>query len=205
MSGRRIDLAGMAAGGQALTAGAAGVGFGAPLPYDLPTAVSQVTNGGGDYGGGFSDRVELANAAYGQGETLATPLQMALVAAAVANDGLLMRPRVVTAIVSPDGATVTERGPQEWRRVMDPSIARPIRDAMTLAVEGEYGRLFTTGAKVPGILTAGKSGTAETGGSGEPHSWFIGFAPANDPQIAIAVLVEGGGSGATRASPIAGR
>ena len=197
-------LAGMAAGGQALTDWAAGVGFGAPLPYDLPTAVSQVTNGGGDYGGGFSDRVELANAAYGQGETLATPLQMALVAAAVANDGLLMRPRVVTAIVSPDGATVTERGPQEWRRVMDPSIARPIRDAMTLAVEGEYGRLFTTGAKVPGILTAGKSGTAETGGSGEPHSWFIGFAPANDPQIAIAVLVEGGGSGATRASPIAG-
>ena len=75
---------------------------------------------------------------------------------------------------------------------------------LLLAVEGEYGRLFTTGAKVPGILTAGKSGTAETGGSGEPHSWFIGFAPANDPQIAIAVLVEGGGSGATRASPIAG-
>jgi peptidoglycan glycosyltransferase len=198
-------LAGMAAGGQALADWAGGLGFGAPLPYDLPTAVSQVTNGGGDYGGGFTDRVELANAAYGQGETLATPLQMALVAAAVANDGLLMRPRVVTAIVSPDGRTVTERGPQEWRRVMDPSVARPIREAMTLAVEGEYGRLYTTGAKVPGVLTAGKSGTAEIGGSGEPHSWFIGFAPADDPQIAIAVVVEGGGSGATRASPIAGR
>jgi penicillin-binding protein A len=197
-------LAGMAAGGQALADWAAKAGFGAPLPYDLPTAVSQVTNGGGDYGGGFTDRVELANASYGQGETLATPLQMALVAAAVANDGVLMRPRAVTAIVPPDGGAVSERGPVEWRRVMDPSMAQSITEAMTLAVEGEYGRLFTTGAKVPGVLTAGKSGTAEIGGSGEPDSWFIGFAPANDPQIAIAVVVEGGGSGATRASPIAG-
>jgi peptidoglycan glycosyltransferase len=76
---------------------------------------------------------------------------------------------------------------------------------MILAVEGEYGPLFTSGAKVPGVLTAGKSGTAEIGGSGEPHSWFIGFAPADDPQIAIAVVVENGGSGASRAAPIAGR
>ncbi len=58
---------------------------------------------------------------------------------------------------------------------------------------------------MPGVLTAGKSGTAQLDGSAKPHSWFIGFAPANDPQIAIAVLVESGGSGATRASPIAGR
>ena len=64
---------------------------------------------------------------------------------------------------------------------------------------------FTSGAKVPGVLTAGKSGTAEIGGSGEPNSWFIGFAPADDPQIAIAVVVEHGGSGATRAAPIAGQ
>ncbi len=76
---------------------------------------------------------------------------------------------------------------------------------MTEAVEGELGRRFTAGARVPGVLTAGKSGTAELGGSGEPHSWFIGFAPADQPRIAIAVLVEQGGRGGEVAAPIAGR
>ena len=75
---------------------------------------------------------------------------------------------------------------------------------MTRAVEGPLGRKFTTGAKVPGITTAGKSGTAELGGKGEPHSWFIGFAPAEQPTIAIAVLVEQAGRGAEVAAPIAG-
>ena len=82
--------------------------------------------------------------------------------------------------------------------------ADAITAAMLEAVEGDLGRQFTRGAKVPGIPTAGKSGTAELGGSGEPHSWFIGFAPANDPQIAIAVLVERGGRGGARAAPLAG-
>jgi peptidoglycan glycosyltransferase len=79
-----------------------------------------------------------------------------------------------------------------------------VRDAMERAVEGQYGRLFTAGAKVPGVPTAGKSGTAELGGGGEPHSWFIGFAPANDPVVAIAVLVERGGRGGERAAPLGG-
>ena len=163
-----------------------------------------MTGGTGQDPGGFADRVELANASYGQAQVLVTPMQMALVAAAVANDGTIMRPRVVTAVVSPDG-TVTERPAEVWLKPFGADVARPIREAMTLAVEGQYGRLFTSGAKVPGVLTAGKSGTAELGGSGEPHSWFIGFAPADHPTIAIAVVVENGGSGASRASPIAGR
>ena len=75
---------------------------------------------------------------------------------------------------------------------------------MRQAVEGDIGRQFTAGAKVPGIPTAGKSGTAELGGTGEPHSWFIGFAPADAPTVAIAVLVEQGGRGAEAAAPIAG-
>ncbi len=197
-------LAGLATGGADLVRWAAAMGFGGSIPYDLPTEVSQVTSGKGSAPGGFVDRVELANAAYGQGEVLATPLQMALVAAAVANDGVIMRPRVVTAVVSPSGA-VTPRPAEVWVRAFGPDVAKPIREAMTLAVEGRYGELFTSGAKVPGVLTAGKSGTAEIGGNGEPNSWFIGFAPADDPQIAIAVVVEHGGSGATRASPIAGQ
>ncbi len=76
---------------------------------------------------------------------------------------------------------------------------------MTLAVEGQYGRLFTEGAQVPGVPVAGKSGTAQLGGTGEPHSWFIGFAPADAPTIAIAVIIEKGGRGGERAAPLAGR
>ncbi len=197
-------LAGLATGGAELAARAAAMGFGGPIPYDVPTETSQVTNGTGSAPGGFTDDVELANASYGQGQVLATPLQMALVAAAVANDGVIMRPRAVTAVVSPDGA-VTERPAEVWLRAFGADVARPVKAAMTLAVEGEHGALFTSGAKVPGVLTAGKSGTAEIGGTGEPNSWFIGFAPADDPQIAIAVVVEHGGSGASRASPIAGK
>jgi cell division protein FtsI/penicillin-binding protein 2 len=75
---------------------------------------------------------------------------------------------------------------------------------MVAAVEGPLGKRFTAGAKVPGVTTAGKSGTAELGGTGEPHSWFIGFAPAEDPRVAIAVLVEQAGRGGEVASPIAG-
>src|SRR6185437_4395087 len=91
-------LAGLKIGGVALADYAGRLGFGEPIPFDLPTAVSQVTNGSGDAPGGFVDDVELANAAYGQAETFVTPLQMALVAGTVANGGELMRPRLVTAI-----------------------------------------------------------------------------------------------------------
>jgi penicillin-binding protein A len=196
-------LAGLATGGQELASWAERVGFGDPIPFDLPTAASQVTNGGGSFGGGFSDDVELANAAYGQGETLATPLQMALVAATIANRGTLMRPHLVTRLSGRDGDTTIE--PQVWHEVVSPEVAGVVNAAMVGAVEGEQGRLFTAGAKVPGVLTAGKSGTAQLDGSARPHSWFIGFAPADAPRVAIAVLVESGGSGATRASPIAGK
>jgi penicillin-binding protein A len=88
--------------------------------------------------------------------------------------------------------------------VISAAAAGSIADAMVQAVEGPLGRQFTTGAKVPGITTAGKSGTAELGGTGEPHSWFIGFAPAQSPRVAIAVLVEQAGRGAEVAAPIAG-
>lgn len=195
-------LAGLKTGGANLKDYASRLGFGAPIPFDLPTAASQVTNGSGSAAGGFVDDVELANASYGQAETFVTPLQMALVAATVANDGELMRPRLVTALTGKQGTRGI--GPESLRRVISQDDANAITAAMVAAVEGDVGRQFTTGAKVPGVTTAGKSGTAELGGSGEPHSWFIGFAPANDPQIAIAVLVERGGRGGARAAPLAG-
>ena len=179
------------------------MGFDAPLPFELPTAISQVTNGDGSGPGGFADDVELANAAYGQAETFVTPLQMALVAATVANDGALMKPHLVTSMSGKNGGS-RAFGPERMAQVIDAADARDINRAMVAAVEGDLGRLFTTGAKVPGVTTAGKSGTAELGGTGEPHSWFIGFAPADAPTVAIAVLVEQAGRGGEVAAPIAG-
>ena len=195
-------LTGLETGGDALAAEAEEMGFGAPLPFPLATSPSQVTGGGGDFGGGFGDAVELANAAFGQGETFVTPLQMALVTAGVANDGVIMTPRLVDAFVGQDGTTTV--GSEVWRRVMTSQVAAEVTTAMVRAVEGELGRHFTSGAQIQGIHVAGKSGTAEIGGGTEPHSWFIGFAPADDPTIVIAVIVEHGGRGGARAAPVAG-
>jgi penicillin-binding protein A len=196
-------LTGLATGGQNLVDQASTLGFGAPIPFDLPTAVSQVTSSTGSAPGGFRDDVELASAAFGQGETFVTPLQMALVASAVANGGVLMKPHLVEAFTgSGPGAGAVQ--PQVWQRAISAADAGTITSAMERAVEGDLGRLFTAGAAVPGVATAGKSGTAELGGSGEPHSWFIGFAPADHPTVAIAVLVEQGGRGGERAAPLGG-
>jgi peptidoglycan glycosyltransferase len=194
---------GLALGGQALADWASRLGFGAPLPFDLPTSASQVTSGHGA-NGGFRDSVELANAAYGQAETLVTPLQMVLVASAIANGGTLMKPHLV--IGTRDQAGVTHpRSPQAWTTVMDSGTAGTIASAMQQAVESAWGSPFAGLAKVPGVPTAGKTGTAQLGGSGEPHSWFVGFAPVQGARIAVAVLLEQGGSGATGAAPIAGQ
>ena len=163
-----------------------------------------MTDGDGPAPGGFSDDVELASASFGQGETFVTPLQMALVASTVANDGVLMRPRLVSALTG-EGAGIRD----------DPDVdlapghggrRRPVRPGARCRRRSRAtsGRQFTAGAAVPGVPTAGKSGTAELGGSGEPHSWFIGFAPVENPRVAIAVLVEQGGRGGERAAPLAG-
>ncbi|HET7678425.1 MAG TPA: penicillin-binding protein 2 [Candidatus Limnocylindrales bacterium] len=193
--------AGLEIGGPTLVEWAARMGFGDSIPFELPTAGSAVS-GGGDEPGGFRDRVELASAAFGQGRTFVTPLQMALVAATVANDGTLMKPRLVDAVGTGGGAR--RIGDEQWRRVLAPDDAGVIKAAMQDAVEGRFGRLFAGGAKVPGVPTAGKSGTAELGGEGEPHSWFIGFAPVDQPRIAVAVLVERAGFGREAAVPLAG-
>ena len=192
--------AGLQTGAQPLVDYAARLGFGQRIPFDLPTSPSQVNGGDGPIFG-FSDRVELANAAYGQGEVLVTPLQMALVAASVANDGLMMQPKLVDEVRGVDGS-VTTLGPSAWSQVISVAAANEITEAMRLAVEGRFA--IAEGAQVPGVPTAGKSGTAELGEGEAPHSWFIGFAPADAPQVAVAVIVEGGGAGAQRAVPMGG-
>jgi peptidoglycan glycosyltransferase len=189
-------------GGPALLDWAGRLGFGAPLPFELPTAASIVTRGEGE-GRGFVDEVELANAAYGQAQTFVTPLQMALVAATVANGGTLMKPKLVDELRGAGGG-VTAIGPSAIRQVLQRNAADLVREAMVRAVEGEWAAGFAGGAKIPGVTTAGKSGTAEVDDTNRPHSWFIGFAPAEAPRIAIAVLVQQGGFASERAVPIGG-
>ena len=156
------------------------------------------TYGEGRWGSGV-----VLNLAIGQGEIALTPLKLAQFVAAVVNGGELMRPRLVTAMTGKNGTRAI--GPQSMGRVISGADARAINEAMVQAVEGRLGRRFTSGATVSGVTVAGKSGTAELGGNGEPHSWFIGFAPAESPEVAIAVLVEQGGRGGEVASPIAGQ
>lgn len=195
--------AALEAGPEAMVEAARRLHLDSVFDIGLPMVAGQV-NGGNGARAGFGSDAELASAGFGQGEVLVTPLHMALVAAAVANDGVLMAPSLVDRMVDDDGRRV-ERGPRVLGRVMTAAVARTITAAMTNAVEGGYAGPYAGGAKVPGIKTAGKSGTAELAPGEAPHSWFVGFAPARSPRIAIAVVVENGGSGSSAAVPIGGR
>ncbi|HEY6608491.1 MAG TPA: penicillin-binding protein 2 [Candidatus Limnocylindria bacterium] len=190
-----------------------------PPDRSLPVAASYVTQPVDGDCGPFVDNAELASASFGQGSTVVTPVQMALLAAAIAGDGVMPEPFVVRDVRahSEDGAqspTVLETfSSGGGRRVVSEQAARATRSAMVDAVNGDLGRLFAGQADVTlygitGSRSAGKTGTAQLGGEQAPHSWFIGFAAAEEgatPSIAIAVLVESGGSGAEGAAPIAGR
>jgi peptidoglycan glycosyltransferase len=189
-------------GAEAFAEAANRLGIVSPIPFELPGAAGQLNGGDGPIAG-FADRVELASAGYGQAEVLVTPLHMALVAAAVGNDGVLVAPRLVDRLRSREGEERTLAS-RVLSRGMSVETARLLRMAMVRAVEGPFAEAFAGGAAVPGVVTAGKSGTAELG-RGRPHSWFVGFAPAEEPRIAIAVVVENAGSGSQRAVPLAGR
>jgi penicillin-binding protein 2 len=146
---------------------------------------------------------DTVNASIGQGFVQTTPLQMALVAAAVANRGTVMKPFVVKRIVQPDGRVI-DTPPTVLKRIpLTPEQWRWIEEGMRAAVAGPGG----TGqaANLPGIPVAGKTGTAEDPPRREPHAWFICYAPIDDPRIALAVVVEQGGSGGAVAAPIARR
>ncbi|MGW5880030.1 peptidoglycan D,D-transpeptidase FtsI family protein [Nocardiopsis terrae] len=147
------------------------------------------------------DRNILGRAGIGQSNVEATPLQMAMVAAGVANGGEVMRPYVVDSVRDSDLSVVTQTSPETYSEATSASTAEDLKEMMT-AVTGPGGS-GTNGA-IPGVEVAGKTGTAETGNDLGTHNWFIGFAPADDPEIAVAVVIEhGGGSGGSLAAPIA--
>ncbi len=146
---------------------------------------------------------DIGRIGIGQGGLLVTPLQMAMVAAAVANGGTLMKPHFTDKVVDQDGRTVKTIDPTVYQQVMKPSTAQALSQMMRRVVEEGTGQP----AQLGGISVAGKTGTASIGatGSGLTEPWFIGFAPAEDPKVAVAVTVARtqGGFGATVAAPIA--
>jgi peptidoglycan glycosyltransferase len=113
-----------------------------------------------------------------------------------------MKPHLMRSATGHSGTRTI--GPETLRQVIPGDVAAQITAAMQLAVDGKLGRQFTAGAQVDGLAVAGKTGTAQLDPGLNPHSWFIGFAPADHPQIALAVIVEQGGHGSDRAAPIAG-
>ena len=174
-------------------------GFNSELPLDVgnqPSTMPDIPD----------DREPLrAYAGIGQGDVVATPLQMALVAAGIANDGRVARPRLVREILSPKGEIVRRFDTEIMSEAVSADTAQEVTDMMVAAVENGTG----TTAQIPGIEVAGKTGTAQTVEGANPHTWFICFAPADDPKLAVAVIVEHGGTfgseatGAAVAAPIA--
>jgi peptidoglycan glycosyltransferase len=169
-------------------------GFNATPAIDLPS--TQVYKSGIFQGEGLlgpGDPVDLARVAIGQERLAVTPLQMAEVAATVANGGKLMKPQIWSRVVDPDGRVVKRLEPSQYSQ---PISARTAAD-LTTAMEGVVNAGTGTNAAIPGVRVAGKTGTAETpfnktcgGGTDQNQAWFIGFAPANEPKIAIAATVE---------------
>lgn len=147
-----------------------------------------------------SSEVDPGRLAFGQSELQVTPEQMAMVAAAVANRGIVMQPFVVERVVGPDGSTVTRTKRHALGRTMSAGNALALGAAMEAAVRAGTG----TAAQLPGIRVAGKTGTAETGRAGLNQTAFIAFAPVESPRVAIAVMLENQrGTGGSTAAPIA--
>lgn len=180
-------------------------GFYSDPPLDYPgeqMAPSGVFNADGDL---VEDGFDVGRVAIGQGgaegQLRATPLQMAMVAAAVANDGRLMRPRLIDRIVRNDGRT-RELEPEQESQVMSQETADQLTEMMTSVVTQGTARA----AAIPGVSVAGKTGTAEVQGGDDNQAWFIAFAPTERPRIAIAVTIERAGptgTGGEVAAPVA--
>lgn len=169
-------------------------GFNSTPAIDLPP--DQIYKSGVFQGNellGPGDPVDIARVAIGQERLAVTPLQMAEVAAAVANGGRLMKPQIWSRVVDPDGRVVKRLEPSQYSQPIGSQTAAELTTAMEGVVRAGTG----TNAAIPGVRVAGKTGTAETpfnqtcgGGTEENQAWFIGFAPANAPKIAIAATVE---------------
>ncbi|HET7325765.1 MAG TPA: penicillin-binding protein 2 [Nocardioidaceae bacterium] len=154
-----------------------------------------------------ADAPQTVLAAIGQGDVAATPLQMAMVAAGIANHGTVMKPYLVDETLSPDLDVLSKTKPEalDGQPAVSPEVAREVTRMMVAVVDNGTG----TPAQIPGIAVAGKTGTAQSAASRPPYAWFVSFAPAQNPQVAVAVLIQDAGvardaiSGSGLAAPTA--
>lgn len=150
------------------------------------------------------DAAQTAQAAVGQYDVRATALQTAMVSAAIANDGTLMKPYLIAEALAPDLAPLQVTEPVEQSQAVTPPTARGLTEMMVTVVESGTG----TNAAIPDVTVAGKTGTAERGEDDPPLAWFTAFAPVESPQVAVAVVIEDAGgevdiSGGQLAAPVA--
>jgi peptidoglycan glycosyltransferase len=184
---------GVKLGTHAIAAQARRFGFGHGLRIPLSASASQYVE--------TSDPPLLADSAIGQYSDAVTPLQMAMVAAAIGNHGVAMQPYLVADTKAPNASVLSRATPRSLGQAVTPHVATELTGMMERVVNEPGG---TGGAAaIPGITVAGKTGTAENQTGQPTHAWFISFAPAQHPKIALAVLVEHGGVGGIAAAPIA--
>jgi peptidoglycan glycosyltransferase len=170
--------------------------FNKDLPITLTSAKSSVS---------VSDDTstdEMMQTSIGQGKTQITPMHLNMITCAIANKGVLMKPYVIDRVENDAGSVVKSFKPSSYGRLMSEEEADFLTTLMTAVVESG------TATKLKGLnyTAAGKTGSAEYNNTkGDSHAWFTGFAPAEDPQVAVTIIVEGAGSGGDYAVPIARR
>lgn len=188
---------GMKIGADALRDQAAKFGFGDALSVPMRVTPSSVP--------AELNAPQLAQSSIGQFDVRTTPMQMAMVTAGVANRGVVMQPYLVQSVIGSDLSVIESTDPTELSEAVSPDVADVLTEMLVATVDEGTGRR----AQIPGVQVAGKTGTAEHGEGRRAHAWFVSFAPAEDPEIAVAVIVEDGGvansetSGGSVAAPIA--
>lgn len=188
---------GLQIGGQRIAEYAQRFGIGSATRCDIPSGSGQLSRTG------TLDRPTLiADTAYGQGELLVSPLQMALVAASIGMGGVMPTPHYATEVRDAEGHAIRVIAPGPSGQVIGLETARALTTMLVGAVSGPGA--FAFAAKIPGVNVAGKTGSAENP-SGAPHGWFVGFAPAEAPTVAVAILLENTPRGGEDAAPLGGR
>ncbi|MBP6997462.1 MAG: penicillin-binding protein 2 [Phycicoccus sp.] len=188
---------GMELGADALRTQAQKFGFGDSLEIPMTVTPSSVPAELND--------PQTAQSSIGQYDVRVTPLQMAMVAAGIANNGVVMKPYLIANVLASDLSSIETASPSQLSVATSPEVAHQVRDMMVEVVNSGTG----TAAQIDGVQVAGKTGTAQHAENAAPHAWFISFAPADNPTIAVAVVVENGGRlgneafGGTVAAPIA--
>jgi peptidoglycan glycosyltransferase len=186
----------MQLGGQAIKSEADKYGFNNALAIaGVTTAASQFT--------AESDSSFTAYDAIGQHDTTETPLQEAMIAATVANGGVEMKPYLVQQVTASDLSVVSQTQPQQLATPISPTVAGYEKQMMIAVVQDPDGTGYQFNTNAEGVEIAGKTGTAQNGQSAQSDAVFTAFAPADNPKIAVGVMIEGGGYGAQAAAPIA--